>query len=363
MQIYILNYNSTTMSIQKNQLLKHFSCHATNSCKLVIFAKTFKLAMEQIVILDGYAANSGDMSWENFKNLGNVTVYDRTEPEEVVGRLKDATAAFTNKVVINEAIMSQLPNLRFIGILATGYNNVDIAAANKHGITVCNVPAYSTESVVQTVFAHLLNITNRIAAHSDSVKNGDWQKCPDFSYRLSNIEELYGATMAIYGLGNIGRRVAEVAHAFGMRVIALTSKQVEELPNWIEKVDKEQLFRQADVLSINAPLTHDNIHFVNSATISLMKPWAIIINTARGPLIDEESLAEALDKGRIKAAGIDVLSIEPPTSGNRLIGCQNCEITPHIAWQSTAARERLLETAAENLRLFIAGTPRNVVKN
>lgn len=337
--------------------------HDKNSRKFVIFVKTFKLDMEEIVILDGYVANSGDLSWENFKNLGNVTVYDRTNPEEVVGRLRNATAAFTNKVVINDDIMSQLPNLRFIGILATGYNNVDITAANRHGITVCNVPAYSTESVAQTVFAHLLNITNRIAAHSESVKHGDWKNCSDFSYRLGNIEELYGATMAVYGLGNIGRRVAEIAHAFGMKVIALTSKPIGELPDWIEKTDKEQLFSRADVLSINAPLTHDNRHFVNSATISLMKPGAIIINTARGPLIDEDALAEALENGRIKAVGVDVLSTEPPVSGNRLIDCRNCDITPHIAWQSTAARTRLLETAAENLRLFIAGTPRNVVRN
>ena len=317
--------------------------------------------MEKIVILDGYVANDGDLTWEPLESLGNLTVYEHTDPSEVVDRLRDATAAIVNKVVITDEIMVQLPALRYIGILATGYNNIDTAAARRRGIAVANVPAYSTESVAQTVFAHLLNIVNRVADHSRSVKRGDWQYCRDFSYRLCQFDELCGSTMAVYGLGNIGRRVAEIAHAFGMKVIALTSKPQEVLPDYIEKVDKENFFRRADVMSLAAPLTPENRHFVNAATLALMKPNAILINTARGPLIDDAALAEALDHGVIAAAGVDVLSQEPPVDGNPLIDNPHCEITPHIAWESTTARRRLLEVTFENLRSFLDGTPRNLV--
>ncbi len=317
--------------------------------------------MRKTVVLDGYVANDGDLSWSGIEELGNLTVYERTSPAEIVDRAAGADAVFTNKVVLTDEIMEQLPDLKFIGVLATGYNNVDIEAARRRGITVCNVPAYSTESVVQTVFAHLLNIVNRVAAHSASVKRGDWQFCNDFSYRLGPIDELSGSTMGIYGLGHIGMRVAEVAHAFGMKVIALTSKTAGNLPAYIEKVDRDGLFMRSDVLSLNAPLTADNALFVNSVTLSLMKPGAILINTARGGLIDENALAEALDRGMVHAAGVDVLSVEPPVNGDVLIDNERCEVTPHIAWQSTQARRRLLEVSTQNLRQLLAGTPQNVV--
>lgn len=317
--------------------------------------------MENIVILDGYVANDGDIPWDGLKELGTLTVYERTAPEEVVKRLQEATAVFTNKVLLKRDVLEQLPNLKFIGVLATGYNNVDIEAAHELGITVCNVPAYSTESVVQTVFSHLLNIVNRVADHVRSVRNGDWQFCNDFSYRLGQIEELAGMTIGIYGLGNIGKRVAEIANAFRMKVIALTSKEQDQLPDYITKVDSEEFFRQSDVISLNAPLTEKNKYFINRDTIAKMKPGVIIINTARGGLIDEAALDEALSEGRIHAAGLDVLSAEPPVNGNPLIENEQCFVTPHIAWQSTTARRKLIDISVENLRRFTQGTPINKI--
>lgn len=317
--------------------------------------------MENIVVLDGYVANSGDLSWEPLKKLGNLTVYDRTPSNQVVERAADATAIIINKVNITAKLIEQLPKLRYIGLLATGFNNVDIAAARQRGITVTNVPAYSTDSVAQNIFAHLLNITNRISLHSESVKRGDWTRCTDFSYRLMTIEQLAGLTMGIYALGHIGLKVAEIAHAFGMNVIALTSKSQDQLPDYITKVDHDTLLKQSDVLSLNAPLTPDNRHFINRESLALMKPSAILLNASRGPLIDEKALDEALNKRQIAYAGLDVLEVEPALPDNPLLTNKYCEITPHIAWQSTAARTRLLESVISNLKHYLDGDPVNVV--
>lgn len=316
----------------------------------------------RIVVVDGYVANSGDLSWGALAALGELTVYDRTSPDQLIDRCRDAYAVITNKVVIDAAAIDALPSLRYIGVLATGYNNVDIAAARRAGVTVCNVPAYSTASVAQTVFALLLAITNRVESYSASVHAGDWSRCADFSYRLGPIEELDGLTMAVYGLGNIGSRVAAIAHAFGMKVISFTSKQQDALPPYIEKVSRDEMFGRADVLSLNAPLAADNRHFVCEETLALMKPTAILINTARGGLVDEHALASALREHRIAAAGIDVTDCEPPKADNPLLSLDNCIITPHIAWQSTGARRRLLAVTADNLAAFIDGHPQNVVK-
>lgn len=315
----------------------------------------------RIVILDGYVANSGDLSWHEIASQGELTVYDHTSPDEVIARCSGATAVFTNKVIIDADTIAALPDLKFIGVLATGYNNVDIEAARRTGIVVSNVPAYSTMSVAQLVFAMLLTICNRVSDYSASVAAGRWASCDDFSYRLGPIEELDGKTMAVYGLGNIGRRVAAIADAFGMHVVSCTSQPAENLPPYIEKVSRDEMFRRADVLSLNAPLTATNRHFVNAATIALMKPTAIVINTARGPLVDEEALADALASGRLAFAAVDVLAVEPPRQGSPLIGLDNCIVTPHVAWQSTDARRRLLDVSAANLRAFLAGAPQNVV--
>lgn len=315
----------------------------------------------RIVVVDGYVANSGDLSWDALAALGELTVYDRTSPDQLIDRCRDAYAVITNKVVIDAAAIDALQSLRYIGVLATGYNNVDIAAARRAGVTVCNVPAYSTASVAQTVFALLLAITNRVESYSASVHAGDWSRCADFSYRLGPIEELDGLTMAVYGLGNIGSRVAAIAHAFGMKVISFTSKQQDALPPYIEKVSRDEMFCRADILSLNAPLAADNRHFVCGETLALMKPTAILINTARGGLVDEHALASALREHRIAAAGIDVMDCEPPKADNPLSALDNCIITPHIAWQSTGARRRLLAVTADNLAAFMSGHPINVV--
>ncbi|MCC8115314.1 MAG: D-2-hydroxyacid dehydrogenase [Bacteroidales bacterium] len=315
----------------------------------------------KIVVLDGYVANSGDLSWEELAQLGELVVYDRTPREQVAERAADAFAIFTNKVVIDKELLEQMPSLRFIGVLATGYNNVDVVAARRKGVLVCNVPAYSTHSVVQNMWAHLLNITNETALHNRSVHRGGWVHCQDFSYRLAPIIELAGLTMGIYGLGAIGSEVAKIANAFGMKVIAYTSKVPWQLPGYIHPVEKKELFSQSDVLAICSTLTAENHHFVDADALKLMKPSAIILNAARGGLIDSEALAEALREGRIFAAGIDVMEQEPPRVDDPLLEEANCRITPHIAWQSDVARKALIRKSAENLKAFMEGNPQNVV--
>lgn len=314
--------------------------------------------MMKIVVLDGYVACGDDLSWAVLDGLGEVTVYDRTAPDETVARCSGATAVITNKVQMTADVIAQLPDLKYIGVLATGYNNIDTEAARMAGITVCNVPAYSTESVAQLVFAHLLNIVNSIGDYAASVNRGDWAAGYDFSYRLRPFDELAGMTMGIVGFGNIGSRVALIARAFGMRVITNSKR---ELPPDVERVSLDTLLRGSDVVSLNSALTPATRGLIGRDALEKMKPTAILINTSRGGLIDEEALAAGLREGLIAAAGIDVLCEEPPRHGSPLSGCPHCYVTPHIAWQSTQARRRLLDITAENLRRFIAGKPQNTV--
>ena len=322
---------------------------------------TIFVPIMKIVILDGFTANPGDLSWTALEEMGTLTVYDRTSPNETVARAADAEIVLTNKVVIGRAEMEQLPKLRYIGVLATGYNVVDIEAAHERGITVTNVPAYSTESVAQMVFAHLLTVTNRTEHYAIQNRAGRWNENPDFSYSDTLLTELAGKTFGIVGLGNIGQRVAQIALAFGMKVIALTSKPVEALPAGVGKVDKRTLFSTADVLSLHCPLTNDTRHLVNAETLGWMKPSAIVINTGRGPLVDDQAVADALAEGRLAAFCADVLTEEPPKADNPLLGQPNAYTTPHIAWATIEARQRLLKVAIGNVRSFVNGNPQNVI--
>ena len=317
----------------------------------------------RIVILDGYTANPGDLSWRGLEQTGEVTVYDRTSPSETVQRAANADIVLTNKVVLDREKIAQLPRLKYIGVLATGYNVVDIEAAHERGIIVTNVPAYSTESVAQMVFAHLLTVTNRTEHYAIQNRSGRWAANPDFCYWDFPKMELAGKTFGIVGLGNIGRRVAEIALAFGMKVKAMTSKSQDLLPAGIEKADLQTLLAAADVLSLHCPLTENTRHLINADTLRQMKPTAILINTGRGPLIDDQAVADALQEGRLGAFCADVLTTEPPSSDNPLLSQPNAFITPHIAWASTEARTRLIQVATDNVRAFISGKPRNVVSS
>lgn len=314
----------------------------------------------KIVVLDGYTLNPGDLSWEGIKELGECTIYDRTPPEKTVERAKAAEAVFTNKVVFNREVIQKLSGLKFIGVLATGYNVVDLDAATEAGIVVTNIPAYSTASVAQMVFAHILHIVQNISKHADSVKKGDWANSIDFSYHLTPQTELAGKTLGIIGFGQIGQAVAKIALAFGMNVIFHNRSKKETELN-ARQVDLDALLAESDFISINCPLTEENAGFINKAAIEKMKTSAILINTGRGPLINENDLAGALNNGRIAGAGLDVLSTEPPSPDNPLLSAKNCFITPHIAWATTEARKRLMEIATENLKAFIDGKPKNKV--
>ncbi len=307
----------------------------------------------KICVLDGYSVNPGDLDWKPISTLGDFFLHDRTSPEQLIERAQGMDALLLNKVVIRKKHLDLLPNLKYIGILATGYNNVDVEEAAKRGIIVTNVPSYSTASVAQMVFAHLLNICVRIPDYAASVKQGCWSECPDFSYLICPIHELKDKTMGIVGLGNIGMAVAGIAKAFGMNVAAHTSKT--ELPPWITKCTLDELFANADVLSLHCPLNEATKNMVNARRLSLMKPSAVLINTGRGGLIDEHELALALNEGRLHAAALDVLSVEPPPSTNPLLSAKNCYITPHVAWATTEARARLMQIAAMNLAQFING--------
>lgn len=315
----------------------------------------------KITILDGYGMNPGDMSWAPLEELGDLTVYDRTAPEQVLERAAGSEALLTNKTVLTAETLRALPQLRYVGVLATGYNVVDIDAARELGIVVTNIPAYSTDSVVQMVFAHLLAITNRVEHYTDENRRGRWSTNPDFCYWDTPLHELSGKTFGIVGLGNIGMAVSRVARAFGMKVKAYTSKRIEELPDGVSKAGLDELFETSDVVSLHCPLTESTRHLVNADRLAQMKPSAILINTGRGPLVDEKALAEALNSGRIHAAGLDVLSSEPPAADNPLLTARNCFITPHLGWATKEARERLLRIAADNLRGFITGDVRNNV--
>ena len=315
----------------------------------------------KIVILDGFTANPGDLSWKGLEELGTLTVYDRTRPEETVARAADVDIVLTNKVIINREVMAQLPQLKYIGVLATGYNVVDIEAAHEHDIIVTNVPAYSTESVAQMVFAHLLTVTNRTEHYALQNRQGRWTKNPDFCYWDFSHMELAGKTFGIVGLGNIGRRVAEIALAFGMQVKALTSKSANTLPTGIKKADLEELLATSDVISLHCPLTDATRHLINYETLSRMRPSAILINTGRGPLVDDQAVASALTSGQLAAFCADVLTEEPPKADNPLLSQPNAFITPHIAWATQEARTRLLQVAISNVKAFLDTKPQNVV--
>ena len=306
-------------------------------------------------------AAQDDLSWQELEVLGDLTVYERTKPDETVERAKDADIVLTNKVIIGGKEMEQLPRLKYIGVLATGYNVVDIPAARQRGIVVTNVPAYSTESVNQLVFAHLLTVTNRTEHYAQENRNGRWSSSHDFCYWDTRLTELAGKTFGIVGLGNIGQRVAQTALAFGMKVKALTSKAADALPAGIAKATLEELLSSSDVVSLHCPLTDDTHHIINKVTLKMMKPTAILINTGRGPLIDDQAVADALSEGRLAAFCADVLTQEPPRRDNPLLGEPNAFITPHIAWATKEARTRLLLTAIANVRAFVSGVPQNTV--
>lgn len=315
----------------------------------------------KIVVLDGYAANPGDLSWDGLKALGECTIYDRTTPEDVLERAKGAEAILTNKVAITADHMAALPDLKYIGVLATGYNIIDIAAAKERGIVVTNIPAYSTPSVAQMVFAHILNITNRVQHYTDEIREGKWTNSDDFCFWDTPLIELLGKKIGLIGLGQTGYNTARLAIGFGMKVWAYTSKSRLQLPPEIRKAELNQLFRECDIVSLHCPLTEATRNLVNAERLAMMKPTAIVINTARGPLVNEQDLADALNSGKIYAAGVDVLSTEPPRADNPLLKARNCFITPHIAWATSAARERLQTILLENMKAYLDGKPVNNV--
>ena len=315
----------------------------------------------KIVILDGYTANPGDLSWDELKTMGELTVYDRTSKSETVERAAEADIVLTNKVIIGRQEMEQLPRLKYIGVLATGYNVVDIEAAHQRGITVTNVPAYSTESVAQMVFAHLLTVTNRTEHYAQENRQGRWTANKDFCYWDFPHMELAGKLFGIVGLGNIGQRVAAIAHAFGMKVCAYTSKSAEQLPDYMQKLPLTDILSACDIVSLHCPLTPATHHLINRQTLQQMKPSAILINTGRGPLVDDQAVADALAEGKLAAFCADVLTEEPPKATNPLLKQPNAYITPHIAWASTEARVRLLAVAISNVRSFVNGHPQNIV--
>ena len=309
----------------------------------------------KIIVLDGYGLNPGDLNWEGFETLGELTVYDRTLPSELMQRAAGAEVLITNKTLITAENMADLPELKYIGVLATGYNVVDIDAAKDRGVVVTNIPAYSTASVAQMVFAHILNITQRVGYYADENKQGRWTKNADFCYWDTQLVELQGKKMGIVGFGNIGQATAGIAQAFGMEVCVYSSKPQFVLPSGIKKMDLDELFMECDVISLHCPLTPDTKEMVNAERLSKMKKNAILINTGRGPLINEQDLADALNEGRIAAAGLDVLSVEPSVEGNPLLTARNCFITPHIAWATLEARTRLMEIAVQNLKSYLNG--------
>lgn len=316
----------------------------------------------KIVVLDGFALNPGDLKWDELKKLGDVQVFNRTKSEEVFDRINDAVVIITNKVVINKALIDRLPHLKYIGVTATGYNVVDVEAATSKGIVVTNIPAYSTDSVAQLVFSHILNVANHVELHTNSVRSGDWSSNADFAYWKTPQVELAGKTLGIIGFGRIGSKVASLALAFGMKVIFQNRSVKTGLPDGVVQKSLAEVFAESDFVSLNCPLTPENSEFVNEKLIRTMKSSAVLINTGRGGLINEADLAAALDSGRIAAACLDVLSAEPPSKENPLISAKNCFITPHIAWATFEARQRLMHITVENLRLFLSGHPQNVVQ-
>lgn len=314
----------------------------------------------KLVVLDGYTANPGDLSWTDFEAFGELSVYERTPVSSTVERANGAEIVLTNKTLLDATVIAALPDLRYIGVLATGYNVVDVAAARERSIAVANVPAYGTENVAQAVFALILELTNRTGHHAQTVREGRWSRHVDWCYWDYPLTELCGRTLGIVGYGRIGAAVARIAKAFGMKVIAARRQPVAGDAE-ASMVDLDTLFREADVVSLHCPLTPETKHLVNAERLVQMKRTALLINTARGPLIDEPALAAALDREEIAGAGLDVLSVEPPPPGNPLLQAKNCLITPHIAWATREARARLLKIAADNVRAWLAGKPQNLV--
>lgn len=330
----------------------------------------------KLVVLDGLAVNPGDLSWEHLQAIGELEVYPATPVDEIPVRAADALAVFTNKTVLRRETLEKMPNLKYIGVQATGVNVVDVAAARELGITVTNVPRYSTMSVAQLTMAHMLNLAFHLNVHIDSVRHGDWSACDDFCYRLTPMIELVGKTLGLVGFGEIGRATARIAQAMGMQVIAYTPSRCKTAGNLnapcgretfgpmceeIRFVDLDTIITESDFVSLHCPLTEDNRGLLSRERIARMKPTAFVINTARGPLIDEAALAEALNEGRIAGAGLDVLSQEPPPESNPLLHAKNCYVTPHSAWGTIQARSRLMIAVADNLQAFLDGHPVNVV--
>ena len=315
----------------------------------------------KIVVLDGYGVNPGDLSWETLEALGDVEVYPRTAPEDVFDRCFNAEIILTNKVVINKQILVSLPRLKYIGVLATGYNVVDVDTASDLDIIVTNIPAYSTDSVVQMTFAHILTMTNRVEHYTQQNRNGRWSNNPDFVYWDTPLIELAGKTMGIVGLGNIGMKVAQLARCFGMEVYAFTSKASSLLPEGIQKTTFEGLLSVSDILSLHCPLNRSTREMINASSLAKMKEGALLINTGRGPLVNEADVAEALRSGHLGGYGADVMCQEPPAEDNPLFSAPNAYITPHIAWATFEARKRLIAIAVGNVKAFIDGNPVNFV--
>lgn len=316
----------------------------------------------RIVVLDGYTLNPGDNPWDALEQLGDLTVHDRTPLAQVVERAAGAEIVLTNKTVLDAAALAQLPALRLIAVLATGYNVVDIGAARAHGIVVSNVPEYGSDDVAQHTLALILELCHRVGDHARAARAGEWSKAPDFCFWLSPPRSLDGQTLGIVGYGRIGRRVAALGRALGMRIVASSRLQRSgggEPPDAFRTIP--DLFAEADVISLHCPLTDDNARFVDARLLARVKPHALLINTARGGLIDEPALAAALNEGRLGGAGLDVLSQEPPPAGHPLLAARNCVVTPHLAWASLAARRRLMAASVANVRAFLAGKPVNVV--
>ena len=315
----------------------------------------------KIVILDGHTLNPGDLSWEALQELGECEVHDVTAPDDIVSRAADAEVVLTNKTALSAETIARLPTLKYIGVLATGFNVVDVGAARERGIPVTNVPTYGTVSVAQMVFAHLLNLTQHVAEHARTVRDGRWSKSDHFCYWDYPMIELSGKTMGIIGFGRIGQATSQLALAFGMNVVVHDLVVSPDALAGVRHADVDSVFRDSDVVSLHCPLTDETDRLVNTNRLKLMKPTAFLINTSRGPLVDEQALADALNEGRIAGAGLDVLTIEPPVESNPLPSAKNCYVTPHIAWATHSARSRLLDTVVGNLQAFLSAEPTNVV--
>ena len=315
----------------------------------------------RVVVLDGFTTNPGDLEWRELESLGELTVHERTPGDKIVERSAGAQILLTNKTPLTRDTLAALPALRFIDVLATGYNVVDLAAARERGIPVSNAPAYSTRSVQQMTFALLLELTQQCGSHDRAVKEGVWSRCKDITFQLKPLLELDGLTLGVVGFGAIGQAVAQAAQAFGMKVVTASRTRPAALPEGVQWVGQEELFRRADVVSLHCPLTPQTEALICARTLALMKPTALLINTSRGGLVDEAALAQALNEGRLAGAGVDVLSTEPPELSNPLLQARNCVITPHCAWATRAARQRLLDITVANVKAFQAGRPQNVV--